>query len=158
MFVSAFTVAVFVHLLAAFLMIGGNAVSRIGLMLMRSATNGGEAVGAYRAYAIAPKLIGPSVAVTVASGIGLAWYIGALPQLWAAGSVVLWIGLNVLRAVVVLPPAKVLKAAAQQAVTDPAVHGQALIAAARHPRLHMGHLGMELINLLILALMVFKPA
>jgi len=157
MYVSPYSAAVFVHLLAAFLMIGGNTVTRFGLMLMRSASNGVEALGAYKTYALAPRLIGPSVAVTVASGIGLAWYIESLRAPWVAGSVVLWVALNVWRAVVVLPPSKVLQAAAQQAATDPAVHGQALITAARHPRLHVGHLGMELANGLILALMVFKP-
>jgi hypothetical protein len=158
MFVSSYSVAVFVHLAAAFLMIGGNTVARTGLTLMRSASNAGEAMGAYKAYAIAPRLIGPSVAVTVLSGIGLGWYLESLRTLWVAGSVVLWVALNVWRAVVVLPPSKLLHAAAQQAAADPAAHGPALIAAARQPGLHLGHLGMELTNLMILALMVFKPA
>ncbi|WP_224364834.1 DUF2269 family protein [Hyalangium versicolor] len=158
MFVSPYTAAVFVHLIAAFLMVGGNTTARIGLTLMRSASNAGEALGAYKVYAAAPRLIVPTVAVTVASGIGIAWYIGALQQVWAGGSVVLWIGLNVLRAVVVVPPARALQAAAQQAAVDPAAHGQALLTAARHRNLHLGHLGMEVINFLIIVLMVFKPA
>ncbi|EAU65448.1 DUF2269 family protein [Stigmatella aurantiaca] len=155
---SQYNVLVFVHLVAAFLMIGGNTVARIGLTLMRSATHGGEVLGSFRTYAFAPRLIGPSVAVTVLTGLTLAWYIGyTWRALWVSGSVLLWIALNIWRAVVLVPPAKRLQAAVQQAAADPVAHGGALMAAARNPRLHWGHVGVELTNGLILALMVFKP-
>jgi uncharacterized membrane protein len=155
---SLYNVLVFVHLAAAFLMVGGNTAARIGLTLMRSAPTGSDVLGAYRTYAVAPRLIGPTVAVTVLTGITLAWYIGyTWKALWISGSVLLWIFLNIWRAIVVVPAAKRLQATVVQAAVDPAAHGEALKAAARQSRLHLGHVGIELTNGAILALMVFKP-
>jgi uncharacterized membrane protein len=155
---SPHSMLVFVHLFAAFLLIGGATSMRVGLVLMRSASQGSEALGAYRAYTLAPMLIGPSLVLTVLTGIILAWHIGyTWRALWVSASVALSIAIVIWREVVVGPPAKFLHAASLQAAADPAAHGGALIALARQRRLHLGHLGIELANVAILALMVFKP-
>ena len=154
---SLHNVLVFVHILAAFLMIGGITVQRFGLMSMRSASPG-EVLGAYKTYATAPRVVDPSVPVMALSGLALAWEMGySWRALWVSASVVLSVALMIWRGAMVLPPLKPLEAAALQAAADPAAHSGALLAAARHPKLHLGHLGIELINGAILVLMIFKP-
>jgi uncharacterized membrane protein len=155
---SLYNVLVFLHLAAAFFLVGGLTVQRLGLMLIRSSSHGAEALGAFRTYSVSPKLIAPSGALTVVTGLVLAWHIGySWRALWVAASVVLLVALEIWRAVVVVPLVKRLQAAAAQAATDPAAHGAALMEAARQPRFHWGYLGIELTNTVILALMVFKP-
>ena len=154
---SLYNVLVFLHLVATFFLVGGLTVQRLGLMLIRSASHGAEALGAFRTYSVSPKLIAPSGALTVVTGLVLAWQIGySWRALWVSASVVLLVALEIWRAVVV-PLVKRLQAAAAQAATDPAAHGGALMEAARQPRFHWGYLGIELTNTVILALMVFKP-
>jgi hypothetical protein len=158
MAISAYTVLVYLHLVFAFLLLGSSVTSRITLTAMRSASNAGDVLGAFKAFSIIPRVVGPAVVLTVLSGIALVWR-GGFPWLfWMVGSIVLVVVLNIWQVVVILPPTRILRAAASQAAADPAAHGAALIAAARQPRLSVGHWGMELIGLLIIALMVFKPA
>lgn len=148
---------VFAHILAAFFMVGRIVVQRLGLMLMRTAAPG-DVLGAYRAYSISPKVIGPAVGVTVLTGLVLAWFIGySWTALWVSASVVLLVALEMWRVVVVVPLIKRLNAAALQAATDPAAHAGALIAIARHPQFLWGYACMDLTTVTIIALMVFKP-
>ncbi len=158
MTLSVYTLLVFVHLLSATLLVGGAVTTRISMMVMRSASNAGEVIGAYKSFAIAPRVIGPSVAMTVLSGVAIVWQGGFPWSFWMVGSLVLVVLLNVWRVLVAVPPSKVLQAAVSQAIADPSAHGAALLAAARQPRIAMGHLGIEVIGVIIIALMVFKPA
>ncbi|HEX8674225.1 MAG TPA: DUF2269 family protein [Longimicrobium sp.] len=153
-----YNLLVFVHLVAAFLLVGGLTIQRLGVMMMRSASHGGEALGGYRTYAASPRLIGPFSTVTVLTGLVLAWHLGyTWRALWISGSVLLLVVLEILRATVVTPQVKLLHAASLQAAADPTAHGAALIAVARSPQIHWGYVGIELVNTTILALMVFKP-
>lgn len=158
MTISPYILLVFVHLISAFLLVGASVTNRIILTVMRSSTNPGEVLGACKALAITPRVIAPSGAITAISGITIVLH-GGFPWLfWMVASIVLLVVLNIWRVVVVVPPMKVLQAAVVQTVADPAAHGDALIAAARQPRLSMGYLGMEVLGVIIIALMVFKPA
>ncbi len=154
---SPYKLLVFAHILAAFILVGGIAVQRVGLILMRSAAPG-EALAAYRTYSASPKLIVPSIAVTLLTGLILAWFIGyTWRALWISASLVLLFALEAWRGIVVAPLVKRLDATARQAAADPAAHGGALIALARQPRFVWGYVCMDLTTLTILALMVFKP-
>jgi hypothetical protein len=158
MTISVYTLLVFLHLSAAFLLVGGSVANQIILAVMRSSSNPGELLGVYRAFAICPRVILPSAALTALSGITIILHAGFPWLFWMVGAIVLLVILNIWRVLVVVPPTKVLQAAVAQAMVDPAAHGSALIAAARQPRLSLGHTGMDVIGVIIIALMIFKPS
>ena len=154
---SPYNLLVFAHILAAFILVGGIVVQRVGLILMRSATPN-EVLAAYRTYAASPRLIIPAVVSTFVTGLILAWFIGyTWRALWISATVVLLVALEAWRGIVVAPLIKRMVAMAGQVAADPAAHGGAMIALARQPRFVWGYVCMDLTTLTILALMVFKP-
>jgi uncharacterized membrane protein len=155
---SLYNVLVFLHLLAVCFLVGGLTVQRLGLIQLRRASNGTEAMLAFQTYAASPKLIDPSAPLTVLTGLVLAWHLGySWRALWVSASVALLVAMEIWRVSLVVPLVKRLRAAAAQAATDPAAQGGALIEIARQPWFHWGYVGVELTNTAVLALMVFKP-
>lgn len=151
-----YVVLLFVHILAAVVLVGGSLVSPL---LSRRMT-GAPSVATLRAHAgvaaAISRVVGPSAAIVLAAGIGMWVMKWPLATGWIAVSLVLFTISGVLAGGVADPVLRRLVAAADAADDGPLTAD--LHALTHDPRLNGAHSLLLTMDIAIVALMTMKPA